>query len=327
MKPEIDDILSNLYPEYAELPDEDMVNPLPDDVYTKDDFWDDLSEKEKYDVNAAYLRVLGKPEYDYLVCWEPGRFDNDDDAINYTSFYDIDVKWWEFQKQAMWDSIEDSKKWMEQGSKTHTAERVAQSINRFHEDYAEYKMYMTGDWFRLIENDVFLYSQMIGAKWYIFYKMETLLDDLQEENIPYSFREGDDLLASINEPDPEKRYDAGGREKELESYHTKIRKYTSEELLPKIDKILEKYNRVLSGKTFRVDRGYEAENFDPFTDFIFFDEQSLKNVNPQKFLNTFKNNQVDIFELDRIISELQDDVAKDFERIYNENRSRYIQRG
>ena len=47
-----------------------------------------------------------------------------------------------------------------------------------------------------------------------------------------------------------------------------------------------KYETELSGKTFRIDTGY-TEPFDPFTDFIFFDTQSLKNVSPKKFLTTF----------------------------------------
>ena len=51
MKPEIDDILVKLYPSYKDLPEVDFINDQ-DDVYTKDDFWDDLSNKEKYNVNS-----------------------------------------------------------------------------------------------------------------------------------------------------------------------------------------------------------------------------------------------------------------------------------
>ena len=37
----------------------------------------------------------------------------------------------------------------------------------------------------------------------------------------------------------------------------------------------------------------DKQTFDPLTSFIFFDEQSLKRVNPQNFLQTFRENQID----------------------------------
>lgn len=310
MKPEIDDLLQKKYPTYNTI--------LTDEE--KDDFWDNLGEKEKYEINKSYLMLIGKPEHDYLMCWEPGRFDTDDDAINYDDFYTIDYAWWQYQKDASWESIEQSKKWMEQGSKHWTPGVVAKSINDFYETYKIYEIYMTGDWYRLIDNETFIYAQLISLNWFIHYKIESYLDDLEDSHIPYSFKD-EDLSSLFNETDPEKIYNASGREKELESFKTKMRKY-SLDLNNLIKKHLIKYENELSGKTFRIDTGY-TEPFDPFTDFIFFDTQSLKNVSPKKFLTTFKEYQVDNSIIDIIIDELKTIVFKDFERIYNDNYKRF----
>ena len=217
MKPEIDDILVKLYPVYKDLPEVDFINDQ-DDVYTKDDFWDDLSNKEKYNVNSLYLKMIGDPKHDYIMCWEPGRFDENEAVTDYTNFYDVDYKWWEFQKNANWSNIEDQKKMMMSGSKTYTPEKVAESINSFNDEYSEYKISMTGDWYRLIERDTFIYAEMISLKWYLFYKAEFFLDSLQDEHIPYELKDAD-FETLLNTRDPEEKYNAAGREKELESFY------------------------------------------------------------------------------------------------------------
>ena len=211
MKPEIDDILVKLYPVYKDLPEADFINDQ-DDVYTKDDFWDDLSNQEKYNVNSLYLKMIGDPKHDYIMCWEPGRFDENEAVTDYTDFYDVDYKWWEFQKNANWSNIEDQKKMMLSGSKTYTPEKVAESINSFNDEYSEYKISMTGDWYRLIERDTFIYAEMISLKWYLFYKAEFFLDSLQDEHIPYELKDAD-FETLLNTRDPEEKYNAAGREK------------------------------------------------------------------------------------------------------------------
>ncbi len=312
MKPDIDQILQKKYPDYSELVTDDE----------KDDFWDNLDNKETYQINKEYLMLIANPSYDYLMCWEPGRFDNNELATDYDDFYTIDYAWWEFQKRASWNSIEEYKKWMEQGSKTWTPEVVAKSINDFHERYKNYSIYMTGDWYRLIDNDTFLYAQLISLNWFIYYKLEIYLDDLEDSHIPYTFK-NDDLTNLFNEKDPEKIYDAKGREKELESFKDKMRKYQINELSSIIDSTLSKFTDTLTGKTFRIDTGYDADNFDPFTDFIFFDIQSLKNVSPKEFLKTFKEHQVDASIIEKIIDELKLVIFNDFKRIYNDNYKKF----
>lgn len=316
MKPEIEEIIAEMFPEYRLLGEEEA----------QDDFWSDLPERDRYNVNKEYLLRTENPEYDYLVCWEPGRMNDEESLFDYPTFYEFDVRWWEFQRDAMWASLEDQKKWMEEGSKHHTPEAVAKSINGFNEKYKEYEMYCIGDWFRCMEGDTFIYSQLISAKWYLFYECEQLVDDMLDTNIPWTWKgDKDNWLAAINAKTPEESYEAGGREQELERMKKLIRDYQNNKLFERMEEVLAKYP--FSGKTFRYDRGYvesETEKFDPFTDFIFYDVESLKNVRTKHFLEDFGKHQVDNIEFDKIIEELKETVKKDFEELYNENRSRYI---
>ncbi len=325
MREEIETILENKYPEYKALP---IVDDIHAEENPREDFWDNLTERQTYEVNADFLKATGDPKYDYLTCWEPGRIDEENETLfDFPTFYEFDVSWWEFQKEAQYESIEDCKKWMEEGSDHWTPEKVAKSINDLEEKYSSgYEIYCSGDWFRLIENDVFLYAQIISAQWYIYYELESVISDLQNEHLPYSLNEKDmEFIELLNESDPEKKYLAGGREKELDSLQDLIRKYEGQPLLDLISKYMKTVN--YSGGTFRFDRGYKetpTEKFDPFTDFIFWDEQSLKNVRTTHFLEDFKKVQLTGPKLNDLICGMKVEVEKDFMEFYNENKSRYI---
>ncbi len=171
-----------------------------------------------------------------------------------------------------------------------------------------------------------MYAQIISAQWYIYYELESVISDLQNEHLPYSLNEKDmEFIELLNESDPEKKYLAGGREKELDSLQDLIRKYEGQPLLDLISKYMKTVN--YSGGTFRFDRGYKetpTEKFDPFTDYIFWDEQSLKNVRTTHFLEDFKKVQLTGPKLNDLICGMKVEVEKDFMEFYNENKSRYI---
>lgn len=319
----LEKILEDKYPAYAKLPIVDDINA---DENPRDDFWSDLSEKESYDINAEFLRQTGDPKYDYLTCWEPGRIDDENETLfDFPTFYEFDLAWWKFQKEAQYESVEDCKKWMEQGSDHWTPERVAKAINDLEERYENgYEIYCSGDWFRLIENDIFIYGQVVSAKWYLYFHLEGFIGDLQDSLIPYSLNEKDhDFQTLLNLDDPEEKYCAEGREIELNTLQDAVRKYEGEPLLEAIGMVMGKYNH--SGGTFRYDRKYTQDDFDPFTDYIFWDEQSLKNVRTTHFVEDFKDNLKDASIIDKMIVEIEDIVREDFMEIYNANRSRYIQ--
>ncbi len=325
MRDELEKILEEKYPEYAKLP---IVDDLNADENPRDDFWSDLTERQTYEVNAEFLKQTGDPKYNYLTCWEPGRLDDEKETLfDYPTLYEFDVSWWEFQKDARYESIDDCKKWMEQGSDHWTPERVAKSINDLEEEFKDgYQMYCSGDWFRLIENDTFIYAQIISAKWYIYYQLEGYISEMQDEYLPYSLNEDEmEFIELLNETDPEKKYKAGGRELELDTLQDAIRKYEGKPLLDLIDKEIKLHE--FSGKTFRFDRGYEEtknEKFDPFTDYIFWDEQSLKNVRTTNFIEDFSKIQLDGPLLMDLIDNLKLKVHTDFMEFYNANKSRYI---
>ena len=92
-----------------------------------------------------------------------------------------------------------------------------------------------------------------------------------------------------------------------------------------IDKYISQYN--FSGKTFRFDRGYEEtpeEKFDPFTDYVFWDEQSLKNVRTTHFIDDFNKIQLDSQQLMDLIDDMKTEATNDFMKFYNANKSRYL---
>jgi len=312
MNKEIDTIINELFPEYDINADDEIKN----------DFWYDLSNKQKYEISAIHLKRIGNPDYDYLICWEPGRFDTDVKVTDFDTMYKIDVDWWEFQKKSQFESIEDSKKRMEKNPEKYTPEQIKEYHMQYDDQYGEYSIYLTGDWYRLIENNIFLYSQFISAKWFLMYEAEDVLDTLQEKNIPYDF--SNNIFESLKETDPKKIYNANGREHELVNYQTDIASYKSTKLQNRIKFIISKYSKVFAGSVFRRDRGYNEESFDPFTDFIFFDENSLKKVSPKNFLKTFNACEIDFKEFQILIDDFNSMVESDFYEIYNENRSRYI---
>ena len=325
MNEKIEQILEDKYPEYKKLP---IVTDINADENPREDFWDDLTEHETYDVNAEFLRQTGNSEYNYLTCWEPGRLDDEKESLfDYPTFYEFDVAWWQYQKDARYESVNDYKKWMEEGSDHWTPEKVAKIINDLEDEYSKgYSIYCSGDWFRLIEDGVFIYAQVISAKWYMFYELENYISDLQNALLPYNLNDDLDFGVLLNEDDPEKKYKANGREKELDELQTLIHKYQATELITVIDTEIAKHSD-LSGSTFRFDRGYEeteTEKFDPFTDYIFWDEQSLKNVGTKTFVNDFKSHQKDNSNLNEIIVELKKKIESDFMEIYDANKSRYI---
>lgn len=316
MKPDFDTVIGSIYSEYNAITDEDE----------KETFWYNLSDKDKYLFNKEYLIQTQKPEYDYLVCWEPGRLDENESICNFNNMYEFDYAWWTFQKEAELDSINQMKKWMENGSEYHTPDKVARAINYYEEKYNEYSMYCTGDWIRLIENDTCIYGQLISAKWYIYYELEMLLDDLIDKQIPWTFK-GDtsNWLDAINANTPEDTYEAKGRERELERLKKEVSKLLNETILNSLDERLKAYG--LDGKTFRYDRGYEDTenaNFDPFTDYIFMDVESLKNIDPKHFVNDFKKYQGDSVDFDKIILDFKEQTIRDFKEIYDINTSKYI---
>jgi hypothetical protein len=316
MKKSVDIIIAEMFDNYDINADDDA----------KDDFWHELTDEEQYMVNSRVQLENGNPKYDYLSCSEPGRFDNNEVVTDYETLYEVDYKWWEFQKKCRWDGIEEMKGHMNANdTEYYSPQKVSEVINAFNDDYdGGYTIYLTGDWYRLIENGKLLYSQFISARWYLYYELENLLDTLGDENIPYSYKDSDDKLMFINEPDAAKKYDAQGREYELESFNCEIMKYQHDEMIDKIDVVVDKYKCKFSGKVFRTQRDETIVNdCDDFVDFIFYDEQSLKNVSPKNFLKTFKQNQEEFSEFALLFSELVKIVTDDFYRIYDANKLKY----
>lgn len=314
MKKEIEQIINERYPEYDINADEE----------TREDFWHELPDKEKYAINSIHLKTVGKPEHDYLICWEPGRFDTGVEVTDYNTMYEVDYEWWKFQRDVRWESLQEYRESLGKSPGSEEVEKAERYEDQHNEEFADgYKIHLTGDWYRMFDGETFLYSQVISAKWFLFYQMEDFIDELQEKQLPFEFTDND-FMSALDTKDPKQIYKANGREAEISDLLDNIRDYQTNALVEKLDFYIAKFSKRFRGHTFRRDDGYNEDDFDPFTDFIFFDELSLRCVSPKNFLNTFRQNQIDFDEFKIMISELKSEVEEDFLKLYNENKSRHI---
>lgn len=323
-----DQVVRELYP--------DKAAEYADDAEKFDEWIDDLDEYSRYKINETVLLRYALPETDYIYCTEPGRTDSDDpkELFKFETMYDFDLDWWKFQKKAELDSIEDSKKYIGK-SNICTPESIAESLNRFHERYAEYSPRMYGDWFRIMENGHMLYSAMMCLNSFLRDEMERFIDDLQENNIPYTWNESKHSLAALlNMNDPKEKYSAGGREVELNELLKELSRYSSDHLDNRIDDYLKTQD--INGKLYRYDRGYigiensrstegweNEEKFDPFTYFIFTDIGSLKSVRLAHFLEDFNKGENPYSEVSLMVADLKKIIESDFMQIYEKNRKRH----
>ena len=312
MSEAIEEILETHYPEYKKLP-----IPKSDDFdySARDEFWDDLTEKEKYNINAEVLKTTGPKDNDYLVCFEIGRLEDAQTIQDFDTLYDFDKSWWEYQHSFLTEEYE----------KIEEGERKDRLKKRIDDD-SDYKIYCSGDWIRLFENDTFIYGQLISVKWFIFYELESYLSKLQEDFLPYSFKDDlkniETIEKTMNEKDPIKRYDAQGREQELESLLTLIREFENNEMILMIDEELSN-NPSYSGKVFREHRGYTDTNFDPFTSYIFWDEESLQTVRTTNFVEDFSSIEEPYEIIKNIIDNLMGEVEKYFKSFSLKNMKEF----
>ncbi len=291
----------------------------------KYDFWINLPKKTQYEINSEELKLIGKKEYDYINCIEQGRLYKYESLFDYPTLYEFDKSWWEFQKQTQKENIQKDIKLMQDKSDIKTLEKITEIQNKYEINYSEYKINMRGVLFRIIENNKLLYSEFISIYSYIYYKIEDEIHTEIKQKIPYTYKcDENNLETSFNKKNPfDIYYNAQGRELELDSLNDKIEAYKNFKLEKIIEKYVSKYIKVFSGKTFRIDTGYEKDNFNPFTSFIFFDEKSLKKIRIKHFLQDFKKCQLEYNKLENIIEDIYFKIKQDFEIIYEKNHNKF----
>jgi hypothetical protein len=184
-------IADKLYPFITKYPE-----------YVKKAFLEMLNEDELYDFNYEKLLAFGNKKYDYILCTEIGRIEDENEIFNYNNIYEYDYAWWNYQRSFAFKDLEKISKY-EFGADIEAIEiDVQKQLGFIKRDYFEqFDIYLTGDWFRMIKNDKLLYFNILSLKWHIFYQLEEYIEKLYEEseNIKKYTDNSNKLLSIIEE--------------------------------------------------------------------------------------------------------------------------------
>jgi hypothetical protein len=225
----------------------------------KDELWELLSDYEKYCVFLKHQKKVGFGK-DKISIVEYGS--NDDLS--------------KFKNLKQWDKA--NYKYQLKHGQTHLD--------------IKYKLYLFGDWCRLIENKKLIYGEIFSLHGYIFDKVVDRLYKFEAGLYPHTskhkFIKNSDKKTSTLKTTTK----AYGKEKELECFSDFRMKFTHEILYPKIKKYILKNS---SNKTYRIVN--KKETVDNFHQFLFSDNKALKNCNFETFLEDFNKLKGDVRDL------------------------------
>lgn len=297
----IERILLKRFPEYAGLNEED-----------KDDFFGDLDDAAKYEVNQEACTIDGIGE-DKIVCTEPGRMPEGKTLLDYVNIMKWDKEDWEFQRESRLKLAEDCK----------DPEKRKKAVQEVFEDYEIYSLTLWGEWIRLIEKSRMIYGNLWSLSAYLQDLMDEWLTDWIRHAIPYDIEhqyvDSDDKSHGVCR-EVEFITKANGREKELDALQKKVWAYEKEKGLERIQNTLNQAN--LRGCTFRIDN-FE-NSYDPCSEFILADEEVAQEITFEYFLRDFQRFQKPKSLIDPVVEDLKKAVRNDFLTIYRENATRNI---
>jgi len=235
----------------------------------KEELWNLLSDYDRYSIQLAVQKKIGFGN-DKFSIEEYG-------SISYLSKYKNLKEWdkeqYTYQKKHSQTNLDD-----------------------------KYKIYLFGDWCRLIEDKKLIYGILLSVGGYIYEQVTDKLMKFENELYPHTLdvKSQKESKKRINPLTKKKEYfytmdfttKAYGREKELEELQSFIKKFEHETLYPKIKKYVAKH---LKNRTYRlVDK---KETFDNYHQFLFTDQQALKNCTFENFLGDFNKLRRDNKEL------------------------------
>lgn len=226
----------------------------------KENLWDLLSDYEKYKIFLKVQKKVGYGRY---------KFSLNEYAINL-----VDLSKYKNLKE--WDK--EQYIYQKKHGQTHLDKK--------------YKIYMFGDWCRLIENKKLIYGELFSLSSYIFdnvcEELNRFEDGLYPHKTKFSFIKNKDNKYSTMKI----KTNAYGKEDELKEFSSFKMKFEYEILAPKIKKYILKN---IKNTTYRiVDK---KDTFDNFHLFLFSDKSALKNCRFEDFLSDFNKLKRDDREL------------------------------
>ena len=252
------------------------------DKNQRDEFWELLSDYEKYCIFLKNQKKVGFGK-------------NKISIVEYCENDDLS----KFKNLKQWDKS--NYKYQEKHGQTNLDKK--------------YKLYLFGDWCRLIENKKLIYGEIFSVSSYIFdrvvdrlYKFE---NGLYPHTSKYKFVKNSDKKTSTLQTTTK----AYGKEKELEEFGKFRMEFTQEILYKKIRQyVLKNY----SNKTYRI--ANKKETFDNFHQFLFSDNIALKNCKFSTFLYDFNKLKGDVKDLKLIEKKFYKFSIKYLMKNFNKNK-------
>jgi len=225
----------------------------------KEELWNLLSDYDRYTIQLKVQKEIGFGNDKFSI----EEYGSSSDISKYKNLREWDKEQYTYQKKHGQTNLDD-----------------------------KYKIYLFGDWCRLIENKKLIYGILLSVGGYLYERVTDRLMKFENKLYPHTLdvKSTKESKKRTNPLTKKKEYfytmdfttKAYGRENELEELKSFIRKFEHEILYPKIKKYVAKH---LKNRTYRVVD--KKDTFDNFHQFLFTDQQALKNCTFENFLADF----------------------------------------
>ena len=236
----------------------------------RDELWGLLNDYERYRVQQKHQKRVGFGEDKFSIT-EYGS--THEDLSKYKNLKEWDREQYHYQKAH---------------GQTHLDKK--------------YKLYLFGDWCRLIENKKLTYGEIYSLHGYIFDNVSEKIHRFKDGLYPHKtkFKFVKNKNKTKNPLTGKKEYystmksstKAYGKEKELEEFGKFMMSFEYEILYPKIKKYVLKN---LNSRTYRIVQ--KKETFDNYHQFLFSDNKVLEHCRFESFLSDFNKFRRDEREL------------------------------
>ncbi|PCJ17333.1 MAG: hypothetical protein COB02_13995 [Candidatus Cloacimonadota bacterium] len=267
------------------------------------EYYNSLTDKQRYKINITTLKRIGKGQ-NKILCYEPDRMDSNQKLLEYKNILEFDQEGRELHKQHQLKYI-----------KTHPISEEISNEERLvlEKSFKSVQLDLPGEWFRFIENDKLVYSEIQSLRAYLRDTIDDTLEDLIAEYLSIDLPENmdDNDTISISLPNV-------SSSNIQESVRAEVAQYELNELPTVVNQLLD--GKCLFNKGFRLD---DFEDLDePFSLFIFCELNSAKSVTFENFVEDFKKIEQPREILDEISQKFQEKVEKDLRAIISRVRYR-----
>ncbi|MCO4781003.1 MAG: hypothetical protein KC646_01665 [Candidatus Cloacimonetes bacterium] len=281
----ITEIVGELNPDFKKMDEAERL-----------EYYNSLTDKQRYEININTLNRIGKG-VNKILCYEPDRMDANEKLLDYANVLEFDREGRELHKEHQIKHIDQHS----------TSDEIAAEEKQVLEKMFQLtQLDLPGEWFRFIEDDKLVYSEIQSLRAYLRDTIDDTLEDLIAEylsiDLPSEMDDNDTISMSLPNVTGSKVHD---------NVRAKVAEYEFNVLPGVLSKILDGKNLFNTG--FRLDDFEDPD--EPFSLFIFCEEASASSVGFQNFVGDFRKIQKDRAMLDEIAQNFQQVVEADLRAI------------